>query len=459
MDVKRYFGDRAFYKAALAVALPIMAQNTVTNLVNMLDNLMVGSLGTESVSGVAIINQILLIYALGLFGAMSGIGIFTVQYHGKGDTAGVRHTLRFKLFVALGFFAVAAAVLLLFDDALVGLFLHSSAEGGDLEATLAIAKLYLRVMLWGLLPMAVTQALADTLRETGDTFTPMLVGLAAVLVNCLFNFLLIFGKLGFPALGVRGAAIATVFSRWVEASALTVYLAARRERFPYVKGLFRSLRVPGELAADIFRRGTPLMFNEILWSAGMSAQGVAFSLHGLNVVAAYSISSTVYHLFCIAAMGMGSALGILAGQSLGAGKTEEAVDRVRKLVTFSTLMGVAFAALLFCVGGVVPQWYNVEQPVRDLAAFFIRVNAFILPLHAFTNACYFTVRSGGKTLITFFFDSGVLWACIVPAAFALYYVFHLEIHWLYPLVQAVELVKVFVGWLLVKKRVWVRTIV
>ena len=458
MTLKRYIGDRAFYKMALTVALPIMAQNFITNLVSMLDNLMVGSLGTEPVSGVSIVNQILLVFNLAVFGAMSGVGIFTAQYYGRGDETGIRYTLRFKLVLALALFGAALGVLTTLDRQLIGLFLHESGAEGDLDATLAAARTYLGVMLWGLLPFALTQVFADTLRETGDTFTPMVVGLSAVGVNCLFNYLLIFGKLGFPAMGVRGAAAATVLSRWVECAALILYVALRRARFPYVRGLLRG-RVPGALAANFLRKALPLIANEFLWSAGMSALGVAYSLYGLSVVAGYSISSTVFNLFCIAAMSMGSSIGIIAGKSLGAGRHEEAVDLVRKLIAFSMALSVAVGALMFVLGGMIPRLYRTSGESRALAAYFIRVNAFILPLSAFANASYFTVRSGGKTLVTFFFDCGILWTVSVPAAFLLYYVFHMEIHLMFPVVQALELIKDIVGFVLIKKRVWVKTIV
>ena len=459
MKLRSYFGDRAFYKMALTVALPIMAQNFITNFVNMLDNLMVGALGTEQMSGVSIVNQIVFVFNLAIFGAMSGVGIFTAQYYGRNDHEGIRYTLRFKLYVALGIAAIALAVLLLFDKQLIGLFLHASDAEGDLSLTLAQAEQYLRIMLWGLLPFALTQVFSDTLRETGDTFTPMMVGLAAVGVNCLFNYLLIFGKLFFPAMGVRGAAAATVLSRWVEAVIIIFYIIYKRSRFPYVRGMLRSLRVPAALAAEFARKGAPLLVNEVLWSAGMSALSIAFSLSGIAAVAAHSISSTVFNLFCIASLSMGASIGIIAGKTLGAGKHAEAVDTVRKLITFSMLLSVVLGALLFIFGDKIPLLYKTSAESRALAAYFIRVDAFMLPLVAFANASYFTVRSGGKTLVTFFFDSGMLWLISVPTAFLLHYALQLDIHWMFPIVYGLDFIKDIVGYILIKKRGWVKTIV
>lgn len=459
MKLKQFIGDRAFYKMTLTVALPIMLQNFITNLVSMLDNLMVGALGTEQMSGVSIVNQLIFIFNLAVFGAMGGIGIFTAQFFGRGDHKGVRYTLRVKIYTALLITAAALGVLLAAQEPLISLFLHDAENTGSVDLTMAFAKEYLAVILLGLAPFAFSQAFAATLRETGDTFTPMITGVIAVAVNCLFNWLLIFGHLGFPRMGVRGAAVATVLSRYVELFIIVIYAVVKRQRFPYIKGLFRGFSVPGGMLASIVRKALPLLCNEILWSAGMSTLSVAYSLHGLSVVAANSIASTVTNLFYIAFLSLGSSIGIISGNLLGAGKHEEAVDTVRKLIAFSLTVSVFMGTVLFLVGGEIPRLYNTSDESKALAAYFIRVCACFSPFVAFTNASYFTLRSGGKTLITSIFDSGTLWVFYVPVAFGLFYLFHLPIRTVFPIVQAIELLKVSVAFVLVKKKVWVKTII
>ena len=459
MKLKQFIGDRAFYKMTLTVALPIMLQNFITNLVSMLDNLMVGALGTEQMSGVSIVNQLVFIFNLAVFGAMGGIGIFTAQFFGRGDHEGVRYTLRVKIYTAALITAAALGILLAAQEPLISLFLHDAENTGSVDLTMAFAKEYLAVILLGLAPFAFSQAFAATLRETGDTFTPMITGVIAVAVNCLFNWLLIFGHLGFPRMGVRGAAVATVLSRYVELFIIVVYAVVKRQRFPYIKGLFRGFSVPGGMLASIVRKALPLLCNEILWSAGMSTLSVAYSLHGLSVVAANSIASTVTNLFYIAFLSLGSSIGIISGNLLGAGKHEEAVDTVRKLIAFSLTVSVVMGAVLFLVGGEIPRLYNTSDESKALAAYFIRVCACFSPFVAFTNASYFTLRSGGKTLVTSIFDSGTLWVFYVPVAFGLFYLFHLPIRTVFPIVQAIELLKVSVAFVLVKKKVWVKTII
>ncbi len=457
MNIKRYFGTRAFYKTVLTVAMPIMLQNLITNFVSLLDNIMVGALGTEQMSGVSIVNQICMIYILALFGGMSGIGIFTAQFYGKKDVRGVAYTVRFKLVVALVTCLAGGLVLILFDDQLISLFLHESGSEGDIALTLGFAKTYLRHYLAGLLPLALVQAYAGTLRETGNTFIPMLAGMAAVATNCLFNYLLIFGKLGFPALGVAGAAIATNIARVLEMGILAVYIIAKRKLHPWF--FMREGKIPGSLIRSMMLKGSPLLVNEVLWSSGMSALSVAFSLHGLDVVAAYSISSTVTNLFSVTFMAMGVSIGIIVGQNLGAMKYRTAVGNVRRMFMFTTLLSVGIGAVMFFCAPVVGRFYNTTDTVKALAVYLIRVYVFVMPMHALTNASYFTLRSGGKTLITFLFDAGSVWLLMVPGAFALFYLAHLNIHALYPAVMGLEIFKVILGLVLVKKKVWMRTIV
>lgn len=457
--LKKYIGDKAFYRMTFTVAMPIMLQNFITNLVNLLDNLMVGAIGTEQMSGVAIINQLIFVFNLTVFGAMSGAGIFTAQYFGKKDENGIRYTFRCKFVVALLISAVTALVFLLWGDKLIGLYLHDGSATGDLEATFRFAKEYLAVIIIGLVPFALTQAFAGTLRETGETFMPMVIGFAAVCTNCLFNFLLIFGKLGFPRLGVKGAAIATVISRFVECAAVIVYIYVKKERFTYIKRALSSLYIPAGLLRSITFRGMPLLFNELFWSAGMSLMSVSYSLHGIDVVAGVSMSGTITNLFNIAFLSFGTSIGIIVGKQLGANDFDDAVDTVRKMTAFSIFVSVFIGAAMFLASGPLLSFYNTSEASKAYASYFIRCSACFFPLIAFMHAAYFTIRSGGRTYITILFDSVYMMLISVPTAFALFYVFHLPIRVIFPLVQAVDVFKCLAGYILLKKRIWLNNIV
>lgn len=459
MTLKKYFGDKNFYKTVMSVAVPIMIQNFITNFVSMLDNLMVGSLGTEQMSGVSIVNQLIFVFNLAIFGALSGAGIFTSQFFGKNDPDGIRYTIRYKVIVTLLLFGVAIFIFNVFEEPLINMFLHESDANADVALTLEFAKKYLKTILWGIFPFCVAQIFSSTLRETGETVAPMVAGFIAVLTNCLFNWVLIFGKLGFPQLGVQGAAIATNISRYVECAVIIVFVILKRKKFTYFKGVFRSFGIPKKVFKDITVKGMPLLFNEFFWSLGMSLLSVAYSLHGIDVVAGYSISSTVMNLANIAFISLGSSIGIIIGKQLGANEFEKAYDTDRKLITFSVVLSIGIGVIVFLIGDKIPLLYNVSDASKEYAAFFIKVCSLFIPVHAFANASYFTIRSGGKTLVTFLMDSVFIMCINVPVAFALFYAFHLSIWVIFPIVQAIDIIKVIIGMTLVKKKVWLNNIV
>ena len=457
--LKKFVGDKAFYKMTLTVAVPIMIQNFITNFVSMLDNLMVGSLGTEQMSGVSIVNQLLFVFNLAIFGALSGAGIFTAQFYGKNDNNGIQYTLRYKLVVSVILLTVAFGVFLLFDEALINLYLHESKDSGDIALTLGYAKNYLKAMLWGLIPFCIAQIFSSTLRETGETVAPMVAGFIAVLTNCAFNWVLIFGKLGAPALGVVGAAIATVISRYVECAVILIYVIKKKRRFLYFKGAFKSFSIPKKVFRDITFKGMPLLFNEFFWSLGMSLLSMAYSLYGISVVAGYSISSTVMNLANIAFISLGSSIGIIIGKQLGANQFKEAVDTDRKLIAFSAFLSAVIGVVVFLVGDKIPLLYNTTEESKELAGYFIKVCSLFIPVHSFANATYFTIRSGGKTLVTFLMDSVFIMCVSVPIAFSLYYIFKLPIWSTFVIVQCIDIIKVIIGIILVKKKVWLNNIV
>lgn len=456
---KKFIGDKAFYKMAIKVTLPIMLQNLITNFVSLLDNLMVGALGTEQMSGVSIVNQLLFIFNLAVFGALSGAGIFTSQFYGKKDDDGIRYTIRYKLGITLLIFLAGTVIFNTLDERLISLYLHESDGAGDIALTLSYAQSYLKAMLWGLLPFCVAQIFSSTLRETGETVAPMVAGFIAVAVNCCFNWVLIFGKLGAPALGVVGAAIATVISRYVECFVLIVYTLTHKKRFTYLKGAFRSFYIPKNIFNVITVKGMPLLFNEFFWSMGMSLLNMAYSLYGISVVAGTSISSTVMNLANIAFIAFGGSIGIIIGKLLGANKFEEAIDTDRKLIAFSAFCSVVIGVFVFIIGDKIPNLYNTSEEAKALAGYFIRTCALFIPVHSFANSAYFTIRSGGKTLVTFLMDSVFIMFVSVPFAFSFYYIFDLPIRTTFFLVQCIDIMKVIIGLTLVKKRVWVNNIV
>lgn len=456
---KKLIGDKAFYKMVLAVAVPIMVQNGITNFVGLLDNIMVGRIGTEQMSGIAIVNQLLMVFNISIFGALSGAGIFGAQFYGCGDHKGVRHTFRFKIYICLLLVLLGLLIFIFQGENLILLYLHGEADREALNAALMFGRQYLWVMLSGLLPFAVEQVYTSTLRECGETMLPMKAGVAAVLVNLVLNYLLIFGSLGFPRLGVVGAAVATVISRYVQAAIVVIWTHRHKQEMRFIEGAYRSFKIPGQLVGNIIVKGSPLMINEFLWSAGMAVMMQCYSMRGLEAVAALNISSTISNVFNVVFLAMGSAIAIIVGQLLGAGKMEEARDTDTKLIAFSVASCVLIGGILALTAPLFPMMYNTSQGVKILAADFIRIAALCMPLAGFMHASYFTMRSGGKTVITFLFDSVFLWCINIPTAYILSRYTGLHIVPLYLFCQLIDIIKCVIGFILVKKGVWIHNIV
>ena len=454
-----FIGDRAFYRRVLAIAVPIMVQTGITNFVSLLDNIMVGRIGTEQMSGVAIVNQLFFVFYLCVFGGFAGAGIFTAQYFGAGDHDGVRHTFRYKLWMGAILFLLALGVFGGFGRTLIGLYLNDSGDGGDLAAALSYALAYLRIAVVGLPAFTLVQVYANTLRECGETVVPMRAGLCAVCVNLTFNYLLIYGKLGFPQLGVRGAAIATVLSRCVEAAIVTVWTHRHPDRCPYIRGVYRTLQVPLPLVRRYFVTGSPLLVNETLWSLGMAMLTQCYSMRGLFVVAAQNISNTVSNVFNVVFFAMGDAIAILVGQHLGAERFDEARDEDNKIIAFAVAVATAVGIVIFATSGLFPQIYNTTPEAKRLATQFLMAQALVTPQIALLHTTYFTLRSGGRTIVTFLFDSVFMWLVSVPIAWALSRYTSLYVVWIFMLVQAADWIKCVVGVVLVKKGVWMHNIV
>ncbi len=457
--LKKFFGDKAFYKMVLLIAVPIIVQNGITNFVNLLDNIMVGRLGTEQLSGVGIANQLVFVYTLCLFGGLSGAGIFTAQFFGKGDRKGMQATFRFKLLAATLITVVGACVLIPFGDNLITLFLNKDDTTGDIALTLMYGRKYLRYALISLIPMALTQVYANTLRETGQTVLPMIASIAAVATNGFFNYCFIFGAWFFPELGVVGAAVGTIIARVIELLIVVIWTHTHPQKAPYITGIYRSLRIPRALLGQMTVKSLPLMANEFLWSTGMTVLTQCYSTRGLVAVAAVNIAVTISNVFNIVYMSMGSAVSIIVGGQLGAGRIEEAKDTDRKIITFSILMCVGIGAAMAVLAPAFTSIYKTSDEVKELAAILIVIYAIMMPFNSFVHNCYFTLRSGGKTFITFLFDSAFIWGVSVPLGLILSRLTAMPIIPLFICCVSVELIKCVIGVCMLKSGAWAKKLV
>lgn len=456
---RNLLGDKQLYRRFFQIAVPIIIQNGITNFVSMLDNIMVGRVGSLQMSGVSIVNGLMFVFSLCVFGAGAGAGIFTAQFYGRDDQDGIRYTFRFKILACTILSLLAAGFFLVFGEPLIKLYLQGEGDPTDAARVLQYGKDYLAMTYWGFVPFALSNAYASTMRETGRTTVPMVAGVAAVFTNLVLNYVLIFGHFGAPALGVKGAAIATAISRYVELSIVVGWLHSHEKECPFAHGVYRSLHIPADLLKKIAAKGAPLLINEAMFSGGMAFLNQCYSTCGLDVVPAMNISTTISNLASVVYIAGGCTVGILMGQMLGAGNSEAQMrDTNRRLLAGNAVIGAVFGLLLASVSGLFPLIYNTTDSVRHTATQLILICAAMMPVHSYLHATYFTLRAGGEALATFLFDSCYIWCCMIPAAFVLSRFTDIPIIPLYIICQCLDAMKIFIGNRMLKKGKWIQNL-
>ena len=459
MNIRSRIGTKDFYKMVLGISVPMIIQNGLTNFVSLLDNLMIGGVGTNAISGVAIANQLMFVFWLLMFGATAGVGIFTAQFYGKGDTKGVRDTFRFKIIANTVLALVAGVVYYLLAPTMVSWFLKGDGTPEDAAQTLEIGVDYINIIIASLVPIGLSYAYSGTLRDTGNTKVPMVATMVAIFVNLAGNAVLIYGLFGLPAMGANGAAVATVVSRYVELLVLMIYTGTHSAANPFIINAFRSFRMPLKLVSQFVLKSLPLMANETLWAFGMTVLNQCYSYRSLDAVAAVNIEQTLWNLMTVAFIAVGESIGIVVGQRLGAGEVEVAKDYAIKMRDLTVVFAAACGIIMMMLAPFFPMFYNTTNEVRSLATTLIVLSGIVMPLMAFTHASYFIIRSGGNTLITFIFDCGYTWLIVVPLAYCLSRFTNVSVPVMMFAVQWAELIKCTMGQIMVRSGIWAKNIV
>jgi len=449
MNIKSLIGDRAFYKQLIAVAAPLVLQQLITTSVQLVDNLMVGTLGESAIGSVSIVNQLYFIVILITFGAMGGAGVFSAQYFGSKDFERLKQTFRFKLLVGLMVAVLSFVLFSIFGESLIGLFT-------DNPTTIAGGLSYLNIAKWSAFPWILSVAISNTFRETGITKPLLKISIAAILTNTALNFVLIFGLFGFPALGVVGAAIATLISRFVELGLTLILLKKRGELFN--TKLLQLFHIEKKILAAIILMAIPLTLNEALWSTGQTVFYHAYTLRGDDALSAMSITSAISQLVFVTFGGIATAVAVLVGNTLGRNQLAEAKDNAKKLIAFSVFIAVVAGIILFALSFIMPGLYNVPREAIHIAEFNLRVNALFIPVYSFNVALYFTLRSGGDTKSTFMMDAGFMWIVPVPISLLLAYFTSLPVIYMFLIVQMLDIPKMLFGLSRYQKGHWIKNL-
>lgn len=334
--MKSLIGDKSFYKRLIAVSLPIIVQQLITSSVQLVDNVMVGSLGELAIGSVSVVNQLYFVVILVTFGVLGGAGVFTAQYFGSKDFDKLKQTYRFKVIASLLVAVLSFIVLSFFGEFLISLFTEN-------PITIAGGMDYLSIVKWSMFPWAISVAISFTFREIGITKPLLKISLVTILINTLLNYLLIFGSFGFPKLGIEGAAIATLISRCVEGGLFVILVYKKGQVFnSKIKEIFK---INGFVLKAIIIMAIPLMLNEVLWSTGQTMFMEAYSTRGDNALAAANITGAISQLVFVIFGGMSTGIAVMVGNTLGENKLEQAKENSKKLIFASIVFSLSFSTI------------------------------------------------------------------------------------------------------------------
>lgn len=447
--MKKYFGNKAFYIITLSIALPIMAQQFVTSFVNLIDNIMIGSVGSLALTSVTVANRIYLIFNSTMFGICGAAGIFIAQYYGAHNKEKCQNILNINIVFGFLMASIFVLALLLIPRQLLEIFTSNSKV---IQESLR----YLQFALLTYIPFALSFSVMMAFRAVGINKIQLIVGTITVAINTTLNYILIFGHFGFPQLGVQGAAIATAIARIIE---MIIYLSLlMRHQYLFTfhfKELFQ-LDIP--LIKTMIKKAIPLTMNEVFYSLGLSMIFISYMRCDETLISAISVVDTVMQIAFIIFGGLSSAVSILIGKRLGANEIEEAKLNANKLIAFGVMVSILIGCIFISIAPLIASFYNVEEVIKNTIVTLLRIRSGLLPIYVYNVCIFFTLRAGGDTFSTMIMDSGFLWCAGVLVSTILSVYFTIPLVMLYTIVESFDIVKLFVATYFYRKGKWAKNI-
>jgi putative MATE family efflux protein len=441
--------NKAFYIKVLSVAVPFMLQQLIGSSVNLLDNLMVGQLGDAAIAGVAAANRFTMIAMFALFGIGGAASIFIGQYYGAKDAEHVKQSFRYAILSGYTIVIPFLIIGLLFPTQILSLF----SKDPDV---VRLGSQYLLIALWTYLPMTFAMTVGNAMRSIGETKIPLYTSIIAILTNGFLNYTLIFGHFGFPAMGVQGAALATVIARGLEVVVIALVLAYKP--FMFSTKISQLFHISKRLLKAITLKAIPLTTNEIFWSSGMALLFMFYATRGKEVMAGMSISGTVADLFFTLFGGMTVATTVVISQALGANKIDEARRDAYRLLHFSQGLAVVMGILLFSLSFVIPRFYDVTETSRMTAETFLRIMGLMFWVYMSNGQCFFILRAGGDTKSTLLMDAVFMWVVNLPAVGLVTYLTHWNVYAIYLVGQSTDLLKFVFAYRLLRQEKWAKNL-
>lgn len=454
-EQKKLFGSRKFYGRALALAVPIMLQQLIQSLVSLIDNFMVSGLGDIPMSGVNVAGQVLFVFMVYINAICMSGGIFMTQFFGAGDAGGMKQAFRFKLVMGFAAFIPFLLVCLVFPREVLSLMLIGNTEA---EPILDEAVKYINIMFFMGIPMTFSMCIASSLRDMGEVKIPLVVTVAATITNTLFNWLLIYGNLGFPALGVQGAALATVIARILEFIIFIVIYIKKKPDFA-VK-LTKLIRIDGKLFVSILKKGSLVLFCEMVWIMSETITTAIYNGRGgADVVSGMSSSFAIANLFFVAFGGIYSATGVILGRTLGAGDLEQARREKTWLLSGSAVFGVIMMLFGFLTTLLIPVVFGrLSESAIAICRDMVILMSFFMPVWVYLNAQQAVARAGGDTAMGAYTDSAITIVIMLPMLFIIGLLTDTSPVMLYLYVKLLDVAKIIVFHIWLKKERWLKNL-
>ena len=442
-----------FYEEMVAIALPITLQNLIANSVNMLDTLMISSLGEKSLAAVGFANQVFFLYAVTIFGISTGASVFIAQFWGKRDGENIKKVLGLSLTLSSILGIIFTLLVILFPQSIMRIF------SKDPEV-IRLGMDYLGIVVFTYIITGLSFSYSVASRSIGQAKMPMVVSIISFVTNGVFNYLFIFGKFGFPKLGVKGAAYGTLIARIVE-MLIILYAIYSDEENPLAGKLKELTNWNRNFIKKYLNTSYPVMINEALWSLGNVMYSVAYSKIGTEAAASVQILNTVYNLFMVLARGMANACTVMVGNKIGADEEDIAIDYANKFLKISLINGVILGGVLYFSSGVILKIFrNLSPEVYTMSKQLLTVLALFFFLKALNSTLIVGVlRGGGDTKFSMKLEMAAVWLVGVPLAFLGATVFKLPVHLVVALVYMEEVVKTSVGIPRVMSKKWVKNVI
>lgn len=447
----KLFTDREYYAKLLRIGLPIMLQNMVSSLLNVVGVVMIGQMGDTSVAAVGLANQVFFLLNLMLFGISSGAAVFTAQFWGKHDVNSIRRVLGLGLSISLTGGLIFTILAIGFPRAVLHIYTNDMA-------VVELGSQYLRIIGVSYLATAITLTYSSVMRSTGDVRIPVTVSVIALCMDSALNYVLIFGKLGLPAMGVKGAALGTCTARFFEMSLLLFIVY--KGKYPAAAHIHELFGASRELVKQYMSTALPVALNETLWSLGSTTYNIIYAHISTEAVAAINISSTIENLAFTVVFGLVNANAIMIGNQIGSGREDKAFEYGRRAVLLTFTAGLLLGGVIFVSSGAILNLYKVSDTVHIFARNVLNVLSCVFWIRA-TNCVLIAavLRSGGDTRFAMFLDTGTIWLIGVPLGYVAAFVFHLPVYFVILIIMTEELVKVIIGLLRFASKKWINNLV